>query len=98
LLHICSAWDELKVPPDLKEIAKAKQLAEVNQKQQRRHRHTIPERRLPSRAQWKQIRGTISGQQTTVCIGLASAASFRRLVGSKAQTTPAMIAVIARCG
>ncbi len=65
LAAICLACHERKTPQDLKEIAKAKRLAERHQEHQERQRHKVPGRRLPSRTQWRQLQGTMQGRGTT---------------------------------
>jgi hypothetical protein len=64
LAAICWTCDELKTPQDLKEIAKAKRLAESHQEHQERLRAKVPGRRLPSRKQWRQMQGTLHGNAT----------------------------------
>ncbi len=54
LAAICWTCNEQKTPRDLKEIAKAKRLAEAHQGFLERQ-HAKPGRRLPSRKQWEQL-------------------------------------------
>jgi hypothetical protein len=59
------ACHERKTPKDLKEIAKAKRLAESHQEHQERQRYKVPGRRLPSRRQWQQMQGTMQSRGAT---------------------------------
>jgi 5-methylcytosine-specific restriction endonuclease McrA len=84
LAAICWSCDELKTPQDLKEIAKAKRLAERHQEHQERQRFKVPGRRLPSRKQWRQMQGALQGSSSRQ-IRSAGTPSFLRLPGSKKQ-------------
>jgi hypothetical protein len=55
LAAICWTCNEQKTPKDLKEIARAKRLAEKHQEHLERQRAKVPGRRLPSRKQWQRL-------------------------------------------
>ncbi len=55
LAAICWSCNELKTPKDLKEIAKAKRLAERHQEYLARQQEKVPGRRLPSRSQLRHL-------------------------------------------
>ena len=59
LAAICWTCNEQKTPRDLKEIAKAKRLAEGHQAFLERQRAKVPGRRLPSRKQWEQLQRSL---------------------------------------
>ena len=84
LAAICWTCDELKTPRDLKEIAKAKRLAESHQEHQERLKAKVPGRRLPSRKQWRQMQGALQGSSPRQ-IRSTGMPSFLRLPGSKKQ-------------
>jgi len=52
---ICRRCNERKTPKDLKEIARAKRLAENHQEFVARQQDKVPGRRLPSRRQWQEL-------------------------------------------
>ncbi len=62
LAAICWTCNEQKTPRDLKEIARAKRLAEAHQDHLERQRMKVPGRRLPSRSQWKRLEGQVTGR------------------------------------
>jgi hypothetical protein len=59
LAAICWTCNEQKTPRDLKEIAKAKRLAEAQQAFLERQRAKVPGRRLPSRKQWERMQRSL---------------------------------------
>jgi hypothetical protein len=61
LAAICWTCNEQKTPRDLKEIARAKRLAEKHQEHLMRQSFKVPGRRLPSRNQWRQLAGQVKG-------------------------------------
>jgi hypothetical protein len=61
LLLLACVPGERKTPQDLKEIAKAKRLAESQQEHQERQRYKVPGRRLPSRKQWREMQARLKG-------------------------------------
>jgi 5-methylcytosine-specific restriction endonuclease McrA len=84
LAAICWTCDELKTPRDLKEIAKAKRLAERHQEHQERQRHKVPGRGLPSRKQWQQMRGALQHTPPRQ-VSSSAGASLPRFSGPKKQ-------------
>ncbi|HEX2556236.1 MAG TPA: hypothetical protein VHL98_21255 [Microvirga sp.] len=62
LAAICWTCNELKTPRDLKEIARAKRLAEKHQEHLERQSLKVPGRRLPSRKQWQRLEGQLKGR------------------------------------
>jgi hypothetical protein len=65
LAAICWTCNELKTPKDLKEIARAKRLAEKHQEHLERQRAKVPGRRLPSRKQWRRLQNHTSGNTSS---------------------------------
>ena len=59
LAAICSACDEHKTPRDLKEIARAKRLAEKHQAFLAGQKDKVTGRRAPSRRQWDKLSRSI---------------------------------------
>ncbi len=55
LAAICWTCNEQKTPKDLKEIARAKRLAEKHLEHLERQGMKVPGRRLPSRKQWSRL-------------------------------------------
>ena len=55
LAAICTGCNERKTPRDLKEIAKAKRLAEAHQEFVSRLADRVPGRRVPSKRQWRDL-------------------------------------------
>jgi len=55
LAAICWTCDERKTPRDLKDIARAKRLADKHQDFIERQREKVPGRRVPSRQQWQRV-------------------------------------------
>jgi len=55
LAAICWTCDQQKTPRDLKEIARAKRLAEKHQEHLDRQRDRVPGRRLPSSSEWMKM-------------------------------------------
>jgi 5-methylcytosine-specific restriction endonuclease McrA len=55
LAAICWTCDQQKTPRDLKDIAKAKRVAEKEQDHKNRLRDKVPGRRVPSRGQWRKL-------------------------------------------
>ena len=62
LAAICWTCDQQKTPRDLKEIARAKRLANKHQNFLELQRDKVPGRRLPSRRQWEDLQKKL-GQQ-----------------------------------
>src|SRR3712207_5320055 len=62
LAAICWTCNERKTPRDLKEIARAKRLAEKHEEHLARQSMKVPGRRLPSRSQWQQLEGQVMGR------------------------------------
>jgi hypothetical protein len=62
LAVICWTCDQQKTPRDLKEIARAKRLADKHQDFLARQRDKVPGRRLPSRREWEDLQKKL-GQQ-----------------------------------
>jgi hypothetical protein len=79
LAAICWTCNERKTPRDLKEIARAKRLAERHQEHLERQSMKVPGRRLPSRSQWKRLEGQVMGRTP-----VRSAMGLRLLGKSKA--------------
>jgi hypothetical protein len=84
LAAICWTCDELKTPRDLREIAKAKRLAESHQEHQERFRAKVPGRRLPSRKQWRKMQGAMQASSSRQA-GTYRGAGFLRLSAPKKQ-------------
>ena len=59
LAAICWTCNQQKTPRDIKEIARAKRLAEDHQSFLERQRDKVPGRRSPSRRQWKTLQQTL---------------------------------------
>ena len=55
LAAICWACNERKTPRDLKDIARAKRLADKHQDFIERHREKVPGRRVPTRREWARL-------------------------------------------
>ena len=55
LAAICTGCNERKTPRNLKEIAKAKRLADAHQEFVSRLADKVPGRRVPSRRQWRDL-------------------------------------------
>ena len=62
LAVICWTCDQQKTPRDLKEIARAKRLAEAHQDFVAGMRAKVPGRRTPSRRQWRELQRTFNQQ------------------------------------
>ncbi len=65
LAAICWTCNERKTPKDLKEIARAKRLAEKNQEHLERQRAKVPGRRLPTRKQWRRLQDSTAGSSSS---------------------------------
>src|SRR5215210_1063620 len=59
LAAICWTCDQQKTPRDLKEIARAKRLAEAHQEFLGRQRDKVAGRRAPSRKQWEALEESV---------------------------------------
>ena len=69
LAAICWTCNEQKTPRDLKEIARAKRLAEKHQDYLDRQRVKVPGRRLPSRRQWAHMQRSFRHRSASLVRG-----------------------------
>jgi hypothetical protein len=61
IVAICRICDERKTPRDMKEIARAKRLAQSHQDFVDRMRDKVPGRPVPSKSQWKKLQSSFVG-------------------------------------
>jgi 5-methylcytosine-specific restriction endonuclease McrA len=76
LAAICWTCDQQKTPRDLKEIARAKRLAEKHQEHLDRQRDRVPGRRLPSSREWMKMQRSF-GRRIEPCSPPESAERHR---------------------